>query len=100
MEPLKLRILLSYDQGTTIAYLYNRKSFDLLKIEKHTYDESQFLEVGDSIEYEGMKFVVKNINFKMEKELHEMDSKYGINMYSPTDPSDFNCEMGVFVDNA
>lgn len=100
MEQLQVRILLQHVQGATIAYFYNRESFDLLNIERHTYDESQFIEIGNTIEFEGEKYVVKNINFKMEKQLYVMDNKYGINMYSPTDPSDFNCQIGVFVDNA
>ena len=100
MEQLQVRILLQHVQGATIVYLYNRESFDLLNIERHSYDESQFIEIGNIIEFEEKKYVVKNINFKMEKQLHKMDNKYGINLYSPTDLSDFNCQIGVFVDNA
>lgn len=99
MEQLQSRILLNHVQGATIAYFYNRESFDLLNIKRHTYDESQFITIGDIIEFEGEKYVVKDVNFKMEKQLYEMDAKYGINMYSPTDPSSFNCQIGIFVDN-
>ncbi len=35
----------------------------------------------------------------MDKGLNIMDNKYGNNMYAPTDPSDFNCQIGLFVDN-
>lgn len=99
MEALQSRILIKHVQGAIIAYLYNRESFNLLNIEPHTYDGSQFLEVGKVIAYDGTKYRIESINFKMEKELYEMDNKYGINMYSPTDGSDFNCQIGVFVDN-
>lgn len=99
MEKLQTRILLEHVQGAKIAYFYNRESFDLLNIKRNTYDESQFIEIGDIIEYEEKKYEVKNVNFKMEKQLYVMDNKYGINLYSPTDSSDFNCQIGVFVDN-
>jgi hypothetical protein len=99
METLQARILIQHIQGATIAYLYNRESFDLLNIPPHTYDSSQFIELGSTIEYNGEKYIVKSINFKMEKDLNEMDNNYGINMYSPSDPSNFNCQIGVFVDN-
>jgi len=100
METLQARILIQHVEGPTIAYLYNRESFDLLNIEKHEYDNSQFIEVGDIIEFEERKYVVESINFKMENTLHEMTHGYGINLYAPTDPSDFNCQIGVFVKNA
>jgi len=99
METLQARILLKHVQGATIAYFYNRESFDLLNIEKETYDESQFVEIGSILEFEGTKYKVEKINFKMEKQLFEADNRYGVNLYSPTDPSDFNCQIGVFVDN-
>lgn len=99
MEALQARILIKHVQGATIAYLYNRESFDLLNIPPNTYDSSQFIEVGSTIEYDGTKYNVQSINFKMDKDLNVMDNKYGINMYAPTDPSDFNCQIGVFVDN-
>ncbi len=62
-------------------------------------DESQFIEIGDTLEFEGEKFVVKRINFKLEKELYKMDNELGIDLYSVNGASDFNCQIGVFVDN-
>lgn len=100
MEILQCRILIQHVQGATIAYLYNRESFDLLGIKHHEYDNSQFIEIGHEFEYDGTRYVVKNINFKLEEKTYKMDHGYGINMYSPTDPSDYNCQIGVFVDNA
>lgn len=99
MESLQLRILIQHVQGANIAYLYNRESFELLKIKKHTSDNSQFVEIGQIIEYNGYKYVVDHINFKLEEKLHKMNHGYGINLYSPTDPSDFNCQIGVFVNS-
>lgn len=99
MEPFTSRILIEHEKGATIAYLYSRESFELLKIDKQQYDKSQFIEVGQIIEYDGKKYKVKSINFKMEEILHKMDPRIGLNMYAPTDPSDFNCQIGVFVDN-
>ena len=99
MEALQSRILIEHVKGATIAYLYNRESFDLLNITKDTYDSSQFIEVGTFIEYNGTKYKVESVNFKMEKELYETDNKYGINLYSPSDVSGYNCQIGVFVDN-
>ncbi|MBK8347887.1 MAG: hypothetical protein IPL08_09740 [Saprospiraceae bacterium] len=100
VEQLQVRILLQPVQGATIAYFYNRESFDLLNIERNNFDKSQLIEIGNTIEFEGEKYVVKNINFKMEQELYVLDNSVGINMHSPTDPSDYNCQIGVFVDNS
>lgn len=97
METLKLRILIKQVEGAEIAYLYSREAFDLLKIEKQTYDDSQFVEVGTKIEYEGRKLVVDSVNLKMYTETHEMDHGYGINLYSPTEQADYNCQLHVFV---
>jgi hypothetical protein len=97
MEKLQSRILIQHEEGATIAYLYNRESFDLLKIEKNSYDDSQFIEIGQTIEYDRRKLKVVSINFKMEKDLYEVDPSKGINLYAPTDPSNYNCQMGIFV---
>lgn len=99
MEPFISRILIEHEQGGTIAYLYNRESFELLKIEKQQYDNSQFIEIGQTIEYDNKRYKVKSINFKLDEKLHKMDPRIGINLYAPTDPSDFNCQIGIFVEN-
>lgn len=99
MEALQVRILIKHVQGATIAYLYNREAFDLLKIEKDAFANDQFVEIGQILEFEGSKYIVDHFNFKMEEELHDMDHGYGINMYSPTKPSNFNCQIGIFVNN-
>ena len=99
MEHLFSRILIQHEEGAIIAYLYNRESFDLLKIEKQTYDNSQFIEIGQIIEYSGEKYRVERINFKMEHTLFKIDPGVGFNLFAPTDPSDYNCQIGVFVVN-
>lgn len=98
MEQLLVRIYLQNTQGAKIAYFYNRESFDLLNIERHTYDNSQFIEIGDIIDYSGERYKVKKINFKMDEHFHKVDNLYGVNIYSPTDLSDFNCQIGIFVE--
>jgi hypothetical protein len=99
METLKLRILIQHVKGADIAYLYNREAFDLLKIEKHTYDNSQFVEIGTKIEYGERKYVVESINLKMFPETYEMNHGYGVNLYSPTEQANYNCQLGVFVND-
>lgn len=94
-----MRILIQHVQGADIAYLYNREAFDLLKIDKHEYDNSQFVETGTKIQYGERKYEVKSINLKMFPETYEVDHGKGINLYSPTDRADYNCQLGVFVDN-
>lgn len=99
MEALLIRILIQEIDGDIIAYLYNREAFDLLKIEKQTYDNSQFVEVGQIIVYNGKKYKVDHFNIKMEEKLFDVNPNIGMNMYSPNDPSDFNCQIGVFVNS-
>ncbi len=100
MEPFLSRILIQHVQGAEIAYLYNRESFELLKIEKQEqFDNSQLIEIGQIIEYDERKFEVKSINFNMERKLFKMNST-GFNLYAPTEPSDYNCQIGILVDDA
>lgn len=100
MEPLLSRILIQHVQGADLAYLYNREAFDLLNIKRHQYDNSQFIEVGDEITYNNEKYVVKSINVKMFDQTIDMNHPYGVNIYSPTDPSNYNLQIGIFVDDA
>lgn len=97
MEKLISRILIKHVEGATIAYLYNREAFDLLGIEVDEYDNSKFLEMGKEFEYEGTRFKIENINFKLTEGMNNMTHGDGINLYSPSDPSDFNGQIGVFV---
>lgn len=97
MEKLITRILLAYEEGGEIAYLYNREAFGLLQVEKQKWDESQFLEIGQKITYENQMFEIVEINFKLYKEMSKVDNNVGINLYSPTDLSDYNCQIGIFV---
>lgn len=101
MEQLQARICLQFTDGGEIAYLYNRESVDLLMLEKFTSENLQFLEVGNIIEFEGKKYKIQNINFRMEGELQRFNNPMpGISLSSPTMPSDFNCEIGVFLEYA
>ena len=100
LERLFARILIQHVNGATICYLYNREALDaVLNIERHEYDKSQFIEIGNELTIEDKKYRVAGINFKMEDHLNEMGHGFGINVYSPTDPTDFNCQIVVFVEN-
>ena len=94
------RILVEHEQGATLCYAYNRESFELFNIARHEYDKSQFLEIGDILTFNERKYEIIKINFKLEDHLNEMGHGYGINVYGLTDPTDFNCQIGVFVKNA
>lgn len=97
MEALQARILIKHVKGAIIAYLYNRESFDLLRIEKQPNNNSQFIEINQIIEFDGEKYKVDHINFMMQEKLYDMNHGLGTNLYSPTDASDFNCQIGIFV---
>ncbi|MFZ5976507.1 MAG: hypothetical protein EO766_12455 [Hydrotalea sp. AMD] len=95
------RMLFKYhgDNKREICYIYNRQDLDdLLNIKRQEWDNSQFISVGDIVTLEGHKCKVVNINFKLEEHLYEMGHGYGINMLSPSDPTDYNCQIGVFVE--
>lgn len=103
-ERLYARILFNYasksgEQGREIMYAYNRQVIEGLNIKRHPYDKkSQFIEIGDILELEGQKCKVVDINFKLEHTLYDMSGSAGLNLYSPTEPTDFNCQIGVFVE--
>lgn len=93
------RILISYNEGREICYIYHRQDFDaVLGIPKQTYDNSQFIEIGQELILEGYRCKVVNINFKLEETLYNMGGGNEVNMLSPSDPTDFNCQIGVFVE--
>jgi hypothetical protein len=50
METLKARILIQHVAGETMYYFYSREAFDLLKIEKDSYDNFQLVEIGQVLE--------------------------------------------------
>lgn len=85
MEKFQCRILIQHIQGAAIAYFYNRESFDVY-IEEYQEDGSQFIEIGNIIEYSGEKYEVKNINFKLYEN-------------TQSNFNDYNCQIGIFVDN-
>ena len=100
MEQLQARILIKHVEGAEIAYLYNREAFDLLNIKLEDWDKSQFIEAGTSLEYDGKKYIVESVNFKMEPELYGTFNESGVNMYSPTDSMPHNCQIRVLVKNS
>ncbi len=100
MEQLQARILIMHVEGAEIAYLYNREGFNLLNIKREEWDKSQFIQAGTSLEYNGEKYIVDSVNFKMEPNLYGEFNDTGINLHSPTDSMPHNCQIGVFVKNA
>lgn len=98
MEKFIARILILNKVESEIAYLYNRESFDLLNVDKITWDKSQFLEIGKIITYDEKKYRIFDINFKFNSEMSEIDNSLGINNNSPTELSNYNCQIGVFVE--
>lgn len=101
LERFFARILVRYKDGAEICYIYNRESLDeYFNIQRHEYDKSQFIEIGDILTFNGRKYRVVEINFKLEDHLNQMGHGYGINIYGLTDPTDFNCQIAVFVEDA
>lgn len=100
MEQLQARILIKHVEGAEIAYLYNREAFDLLNIKLEDWDKSQFIEAGTLLEYDGKKYIVESVNFKMEPQLYGTFNESGVNMYSPTDSMPQNCQIRVLVKNS
>jgi hypothetical protein len=103
LERFFTRLLFKYvgddsHEGREIAYIYNRESLSELNIERQKFDNSQFIEVGNVLTLEGYKCKVVSINFKLLECLNVMSSAYGINLLSPTDPTDFNSQVGIFVE--
>ncbi|HEX7844712.1 MAG TPA: hypothetical protein VF476_02865 [Chitinophagaceae bacterium] len=98
------RILFKYEgkdghEGRDICYIYNREALDeVIGLPKHQYDKSQFIEIGQELMLEGYRCRVVDINFKLYEQLNDMSGGYGINLLSPTDPTDYNCQVGVFVE--
>ena len=103
LERLFNRVMFQYitkdgREGRVIMFAYNRQVLDTLNIKKSNWDSSQFIEVGDTLILEERNCKVVSINFKLEPKLYEMSNLSGINIYSPTEPTDYNCQIGVFVE--
>ena len=101
LEKLYARILISHKDGGEIVYIYNRPVLDgVLNLQRHTYDNSQFISIGDILTIDEVKYKVVNVNVKMYDRIHDMVSarQYGINVYSPTEPTNYNLQIGVFVE--
>lgn len=104
LERFFARISFSYAtkngvSGRHIMTIYNRESLNELNIKKDKYDDSQFIEVGNELTLEDQRCKIVKINFKLEKKLYTIQPGLGINLSSPTDPTDYNCQIGVFVES-
>lgn len=98
-ERLFARVKLIHVKGAELGYFYNREVLQPLGLKKDTYEGAEFLEIGNKIQFDDTEYTIKNINFKLETELWDMSHGYGINTLSPTEPTDFNVTINVFVDN-
>jgi hypothetical protein len=100
MENLQLRILIKHAEGATIGYIYKKEALNLLNIPKEEYDNSQFLETGTKLEYDGNSYEVDSVNLKIYDKLQEMNHGKGISLDAIGDQSDYNCQLVVFVRDA
>lgn len=80
-------------------------NFNVLESIENIYKHSKnfqlivaFFDIDNIIEHDE-KYKVEEINFKMKNKFHEIEAIVGIKMYSPTNPSRYNCQMGIFVNN-
>jgi hypothetical protein len=95
---LKFIYWLKDKPGREICYLYNREDLNAtLNIQKHEYDNSQFIEIGDKLTLEEHACEVVKMNFKLDEQMWDMSGGFGINTLSPSDPTDFNCTINIFV---
>lgn len=97
-ERLFTRVKIQHVKGKEFGNWYNRESLSGLSLKKDDFEGSEFLEVGNNIQLDGKEYIIANINFKLETELWDMSSRYGVNILSSTDPTDFNVTINVFVD--
>lgn len=98
-EVFQARISIKTIDDQRLHYIYDREYFDeILNVERQDYDNSQFIEVGQILAIENIKYKVVSINFKFEDHLHEMNSGAVTKHRQSSDHSNFNCQIGVFVE--
>lgn len=101
LEKFYARVLIAYKDGGDICYIYNREVLDgMLNIKRHHDDKSQFISLGDILTIDKKKYKVVDMNFKLFDHIHDMvfARQYGVNAYSPSEPTNFNLQIGVFVE--
>ncbi len=99
LEKLAVRIVL-YENSTLLGYIYNREVLNAsLKIEIERYDNSQLIGVGEIVEMEGVKYEVKSISLRMHENFIDIESMRGagMNLLSPTPPTNYNCDLNVSI---
>ena len=100
-EPLAAKIAIFHMDNSEIASLYSRESFNLLGVPLNN-DKQSFLEIGNMLIINDKKYVIKEINFKMESYFWKaIEESYGVNMYSMDANAqgfDQNCQIGIFVE--
>ena len=104
LEKFTTRVLFKYigkgdRDGRDVAYIYNRESLnEVVNIEHHPYENAQFLEIGQEIFIDNRRCKIAHINFKLSEQMNIMEDGYGLNMSSPSQSTNFNLQIGVFLD--
>ena len=102
LEQFSARILFTGDH-TNELYIYNREVFNgLFNIAPSAVNNCQFVEIGDTLTLDSKRFKVKNINIMLYDKVQDMvwARQYGVNAKSPSEPTNFNLQIGIFVERA
>lgn len=103
IEKFALRILFKYQNTESearreIMYIYNRESLNSeINLKKHAESNQEFIEIGDILTLEGNECKVVNITFYLSEKMNNMEHRYGTNLLSPTETTNYNCQISVFV---
>ena len=101
LEPLKAKILFkcrneNNEDCGDILEIYNRQSFDDLNIERTEFNNYQFIEINDKFTFNGIKYKVVDINFKLFKDMLVLN-ELNTHLLTKEDCSSHNSQINVFV---
>ena len=93
-DSFAVRILFAYKNGREIMYVYDREHLDQhFQIKHHSFDDGQYISIGDVLNLEGHSCKVVDINFKLYE--GAMDTGHPDVASASVE---FNCQVGVFVE--
>ena len=98
-ERFLTRVKIVHSNGMELAYIYNKESLLQIGLKQDAFEGAHFLKIGNAISIANRKYKVVNIAFKLETQLWDMESEYGVNVKSPDSPVDFNSQVSVIVEN-
>jgi len=99
MENILVRIKLRYEQGGEIAYFSSKEVLDTFELQVNEHESSEtFFNVGDTINLNGNRLIVKKINTKFFNKLYS-PSNYGINTLGIGEDGPFNFQITYLVDD-